>query len=917
MHSPLLGTRRAVIYDIVTALELAASGVGPRTLVVTAGPGSGKTHTLRRLAATIDLPTRWSTADELSWRQPYAVTAALLDITLPSPIPPGFDTTLDATVDSLCARKPHLLVIDDAHNADAGSLEFLARLAAAAPDLPLVVLVARRHLPARELVSRLVARPFVREWQLPPMDAADLEVLTHQVLGAWPDERLSGLLSQSGGNPMHARTMLDDLRSQHSLIVEGERATVDTSVETMPSTSLHTAIRHQLALLDDASRALVQKLAVWGGPAILTELAALDDAPPSALVGAAQTAIDTGVIATSRAGALTFAHDVYADVAYEGLDPALRSVLHTAIARHHDTVGNRQMVAHHLLAAGTDDPTVTAAVTRAHEELAYVPAVAVDLLDTAARQSPHNESPTRTLELDLATALTRSGQLTRAAEVAQQGLSKATDIAVISGLKRVLLFTLSTQGKPDRVLELSTDTMQLPIDAVTRAALLSVQRYARLLGGLTPIPQEPFTVTGPGTNHELVTEALRLFHTGDGLDGLRLALEASQRGDTTGDGPALSTSADIWPPYIEHYVHGPAAAEALFDRATRLRTDRGTAWMTAYHDFIRAEILLARGRLDDAAASVDEGLERAAVADMRWTSIAEGTRAQIEIFRGDFSSAATRLDRFDESGHPKLFGIPLPDKSRMLLLEAQRKFRPATSIAHEIWRHTTDLGLYGWLPSLAVDCARIAHRTGDKAFADDITATLVDVPTTLPETRRSFVELARALCGDEPEAIISAAVLCAQAAHEQGDVITEAAGWEEAACAAAASGDKHAAREYARSALRLTQEMDATALSTRITSRLRALGLRLDPNAIQERPRTGWNSLTRTEVTIAELIAAGLNGTEIADKLYISQRTVQTHVSHTLTKLDLRTRVELAAFTVSRRHTTTPPPTGPSPQVSR
>ncbi|MCZ4535234.1 helix-turn-helix transcriptional regulator [Gordonia terrae] len=44
-----------------------------------------------------------------------------------------------------------------------------------------------------------------------------------------------------------------------------------------------------------------------------------------------------------------------------------------------------------------------------------------------------------------------------------------------------------------------------------------------------------------------------------------------------------------------------------------------------------------------------------------------------------------------------------------------------------------------------------------------------------------------------------------------------------------------------------------------------------------------------------------MSGGEIADRLFISTRTVQTHVSHALAKLGLRTRVELAAFVVGRQ----------------
>ncbi|MFF2059968.1 LuxR C-terminal-related transcriptional regulator [Rhodococcus qingshengii] len=75
-------------------------------------------------------------------------------------------------------------------------------------------------------------------------------------------------------------------------------------------------------------------------------------------------------------------------------------------------------------------------------------------------------------------------------------------------------------------------------------------------------------------------------------------------------------------------------------------------------------------------------------------------------------------------------------------------------------------------------------------------------------------------------------------------------------------------------------------------------------------------------MTNAERIAASLNGAEISEKLFFSQHTVQTHVSHALTKLNLRTRVKLAATVARRKLPLTPTPTQssesePRPQLSR
>jgi DNA-binding NarL/FixJ family response regulator len=56
----------------------------------------------------------------------------------------------------------------------------------------------------------------------------------------------------------------------------------------------------------------------------------------------------------------------------------------------------------------------------------------------------------------------------------------------------------------------------------------------------------------------------------------------------------------------------------------------------------------------------------------------------------------------------------------------------------------------------------------------------------------------------------------------------------------------------------------------------------------------GWASLTATEVKIAVLVRDGLTNREIGTRLYVSPRTVQTHVSHILQKTGLRFRVEIA-----------------------
>ena len=68
----------------------------------------------------------------------------------------------------------------------------------------------------------------------------------------------------------------------------------------------------------------------------------------------------------------------------------------------------------------------------------------------------------------------------------------------------------------------------------------------------------------------------------------------------------------------------------------------------------------------------------------------------------------------------------------------------------------------------------------------------------------------------------------------------------------------------------------------------------------RRRPRSGWEALTGTERTVAGLVAEGLSNPQIGARMYLSRRTVQYHVSSILTKLDIVSRVELAALVVAR-----------------
>jgi len=99
-----------------------------------------------------------------------------------------------------------------------------------------------------------------------------------------------------------------------------------------------------------------------------------------------------------------------------------------------------------------------------------------------------------------------------------------------------------------------------------------------------------------------------------------------------------------------------------------------------------------------------------------------------------------------------------------------------------------------------------------------------------------------------------------------------------------------AAITEARAALEAFDRLDAPRHADAAAALLRSLGARPGPG------RRGEGVLTRREQEVLELLGRGLSNPEISDRLFISRKTVEHHVSNVLAKLGLRSRAEAAAY---------------------
>lgn len=86
--------------------------------------------------------------------------------------------------------------------------------------------------------------------------------------------------------------------------------------------------------------------------------------------------------------------------------------------------------------------------------------------------------------------------------------------------------------------------------------------------------------------------------------------------------------------------------------------------------------------------------------------------------------------------------------------------------------------------------------------------------------------------------------------------------------------------------------------AARVRSLLRVRGVR--PPTGGPRSAPDWPELTESEFAVVSLVAQGTTNREVAERLYLSPYTVNSHLRHVFGKLGIRSRVELARLAAGR-----------------
>lgn len=876
--------------DTGPLLDVARAGIdpaAPRILLVTGAPGMGCTTTLDRLTDALadgGADVRVSRSDDRERAAPHGLLATLAGF---DAVPSGdvVEAVL-AAVERDCRTRPLVLAVDDAHRVEPDGLAALARVAALTPDLPVAYVLARHPWPERAALAALGRRADAREVRLEGLDDAGREQAIRARFGVPPGERLRALASQTGGVPVRLSVLLDDLDRRGRVRVDEVAGLVELVDEPERSPGSGSPSAH-LGLLDTVCLELLRVLAAGGGTAAPGALAAVLDTTPAAVVGTADRAIAADVLAWTDAGELTFPHPAQRGAVLDGLHPRAREALAAAW-------GDQRSTTDPGPSSAVD---VATALARAAADMTRAPARAAQRLDAlAAAVGDGPGADAVALQRAAATAIT--GDVDDAEKIAREGRARAQDPALRGELTRLIVFTLVSAAEVEAARrEIDGALAHLPRGSPPARALGEGRRWLEVLAGRDPVTLDPPDDPEAGGS-ALVSDAVELFLRARATDGLERAGRAAALHDEQ-DVPAWQhgATAQVWPAFMALYTHGPDHARELSVDARRRLHREGRTWLTPYHQFVSAGIHVAAGRWDDAVAEAESGLEAAAATGTGWISLPTATLLQTRVRRGDLDAAATVLRRWRTRDLPEQFGLPFIAHSEALLLEARDQITDAAAVVARSWARAVDGGRIVWTLLVGGEAIRIALAAGDDALTARIAEDVARTPTAGAPALAPGAELVAAVAARDPGRAADAA----RGFRDIGHVLGELTAWELAADVAARAGDRERAAEAARQCIALATSVDAPIVERRIAARLRALGHRQGATGARRRPREGWESLTPTEREVTELVAEGLTSPQIAARLFVSPRTIQTHISHVLRKLGLRSRVELAAA-VARHH---------------
>jgi ATP/maltotriose-dependent transcriptional regulator MalT len=822
-------------------------------------------------------------------------------------------------LERLAATKPLVLLLDDLHWADAASIELLGALLRRPPAAAVLMAMAARP---RQLPDRMASalERANRAGSLTRLELGGLERdEAARLLGEHVDQALADrLYDDSGGNPFY----LEQLARSPRPAPGARTGAADVSfsgVEVPPAVAA--ALAEELGMLSRPTRALLEGAAVAGDPfepELAVAAAGVDEG--SAVSGLDELLTVDLIRPTDVPRRFRFRHPIVRRAVYDSAPGGSVLAAHERCA---DALAARGASAaaraHHVEHAARQGDAAALAVLREAGEASTLraPASAARWFGAALRVLPDTAPRGQRIELLMARAraLSATGNLTHSHADLLESIElvpsdslalwvrlTVTCAGVEHGLGRheeaharlaAALERLPDPGAPEAVALM----IELAIDRIFRTEYDSMRDWAaRALDAARPL--------GDGPMIAAAAAALMLAHafTGAIAEAETIGAEVAARVEAMSD-EELARRVDaaanlaVAELYLDHYreagVHAArglavgratgllhltvlttlgmarfmqgdlAEAANVLDGAVEASRVSGIAQRVAWHLVNRSLAALAAGDVDTALATAEEAEELTRQLDERFISAWAGLAlASARLPAGEpgravevLGSSAGGQDLANIPGGWRTMGLELLTRCYLELGRREDASR-AAALAEAA---SGDMGLpmaEAWAERAA---AAVALDAGDPAAA----------------AKRA---LASAIAADKAGAVVEAALsrtLAGRALGQAGDADAAAAELKRAATALEACG-----------ALRYRDAAE---------QELRKQGHRIHrPTKLGERDGTAVESLTERELQVARLVVDRRTNAEIAGELFLSLKTVESHMRNLFRKLDVSSRVEVA-----------------------
>jgi DNA-binding NarL/FixJ family response regulator len=826
----------------------------------------------------------------------------------------------------LAAERPLVVVLDDMHWSDEASIELLAALLRREADAPVLLAIGFRPGQASPGLSAALAVPSTQRLVLEPLDEAQ----AIELLGVLEAEVAASIYRDGGGNPFYLQQLQRSREEGSAAGVDGGPLEVAVAGIPVPA-AVAASLAGELASLPLEQLLLLRAAAVAGEPFEPDLAASIAELLPATALDALDALLALDLVRSTRVPRrFAFRHPLVRRAVYEAAPAGWRLAAHAraaaALAARGASPAER---AHHVeqYAGRGDEEAITLLLEAGAAAAARAPAAATRWFETALELLPATDERRVDVFVALASSLRSLGELDRC----RAALLAAIELLPPDAVARRVELTahcaavehwLGHHAEAHR--RLTQAWNDLPDGMTAEAAVIEIELA---VDGLYESDFEQAVEMGRralATAAEVADPALRA----SAAAALCLAetvagdIEAARghREEARAGVDGLS-DAEI-APRLEALYH-LAWAEIYLERYedALAHVERGIAVARAFGaGRLLVPLLLAKnfpfemqGRLGEALELCETALEAARLS----RSPHELYRALFELgwtryYAGDLDGA---LEAYEESSRvdPRLAGGTIPnggggpgwglgvawfeagdvERARRLLLELAPDDAARTMPVERCfdWESLT-------LVSLAADDAESAERYARRA-EDDAARLPLQLPAALAGRARAAVLLA----GGEPSEAALVAGRSAEAAGAVGARLQAAFSRGLQGRALAAAGERAEAISVLREAERELEACGSVRVRDEMRRELRRLGARAEPRGPAASGDSGVDALTKRELEIAGLVTDRLTNREIATALFLSDKTVESHIRNVFHKLGVSSRVDVARAIERERRT--------------